>query len=222
VQLDLRQILNGVRKRWWLALVVMLMAAAVAYLYSDAQPRLYQAQVTLVAEPVPPDNGLIEAIKKTMNTYSARLGSKEFWRRVVDNELIRTVNVDALAGQIKVQPRPDQNAIVMTVDNGDPVMAARLAESISNAFVAEQMAQTQQVSAGGNRVVWTITQAAEVPTQPYQPRPRLYAAAAALFGLILGLLLAIALELMDTTVKTPSEVEHYLGMSTLGVIPKGT
>src|SRR5436853_226206 len=198
----------------------MVSAAAVAYVYSDAQPTLYQAQVTLVAEPVPPDNGLIEAIKKTMDTYAAKLGSKEFWRRVIDDELIRTVDVNALPGQIKVQSRPDQNAIVMTVDNGDPALAAQLAEAISNAFVAEQMAQTQDVSAGGNRVVWTITQPAEKPQQPYQPRPRLYAVAAALFGLILGLLLAVALELLDTTVKTAEEVEQYLGMSTLGVIPR--
>ena len=68
MQLDLRQILNGLRKRWWLALLVMLSAGVVAYLYSNAQPTLYQARVTLVAQPVPPDNGTIEAIKKTMST----------------------------------------------------------------------------------------------------------------------------------------------------------
>ena len=220
MQVDLQQILTALRKRWWLAALVMLSAGAAAYLYSDAQPRVYQAQVTLVAQPVPPDNGLIEAIKKTMPTYAQELGNKDFWRQVIDDNLIRNVDVNALAGQIKIQPRPDQNAIVMTVDNSSGEMAAMLADRISNAFIAKQMAATQDVSAGGNRVVWDITQQADVPTQPYQPRPRLYGLAAALLGLILGLVLVIALELVDTTVRTPLEVEKYLGMNTLGIIPR--
>lgn len=221
MQLDLRQILNGLRKRWWIPLIAMLAAGISAYLITDAQPRVYQAQVTLVAQPVPPDNGLIEAIKKTMPSYAQQLGSKEFWRQVVDDNMIQDVDIGALPGLIAVQPRPDENALVMTVDSRDPQQAALLAERISQAFV-ERQAATQQATPGGNRVVWDITQAAEVPGQPYQPRPRLYGAAAALFGLLLGLMLAIAIELLDTTLKSPTEVEQHLGISTLGVIPRGT
>src|SRR5947207_11695161 len=222
MHLDIRQILNGLRKRWWLVLIVMLTAGAVAYLYTNDQPRIYQAQVTLVAKPVPPDNGLIEAIKKTMPTYAQELGSKDLWRQVIDDNMIQDVDVEALPGQIKVQSRPDDNALVMTVDNKSGKQAAILADRISKAFIEKQMADTQGSSVSGNRVVWDITQPAEEPSKPYQPRPTLYGAAAALFGLILGLLLAIALELLDTTLKTPSEVNQYLGMSTLGVIPRGT
>ena len=220
MQLDFRQILNGLRKRWWIALLVMLSAGAVAYLYSNAQPRVYQSQVTLVAQAVPADNGLIEAIKKTMPTYAQQLSSPVLWRRVVDDNLIRDVDLGALAGQIKVQARPDENSLVMTVDNANAEQAAVLADRISAAFIEEQAAANQQVSAGGNRVVWNTAQPASVPQRPYQPRPTLYGGAAALFGLIIGLLLAVGLELLDTTVKTPGEVEQYLGMHTLGVIPK--
>lgn len=219
MQLDLRQIWSGLRKRWWLALVVMVSAAAVAYLYTRAQPSIYQAQVTLVAKPVPPDNGLIEAIKKTMSTYAQELGSRELWRQVVDGNLMRTVDLGALPGQIKVQARPDENALVMSVDNQDNVLAAQLAEGISQAFVERQTAENQAL-ASGNKVVWVIAQPAEVPSQPYQPRPLLYGAAAALFGLILGLLLAIGLELLDTTLKTPADIKQYTELNTLGIIPR--
>src|SRR5881227_3309013 len=102
MQLDIRQVIGALRKRWWIALLVMLSAGAVAYLYSASQPQVYQSQVTLVAEPVPPDNGLIEAIKKTMTTYAQELASKDFWRQVVDDNLMRDVDVDALSGQIRV------------------------------------------------------------------------------------------------------------------------
>ena len=221
MQVDIKQILSGLRKRWWLALIVMLSAGAVAYLYTNAQPRIYQAQVILVSKCVPPDNGCIEAIKKTLPTYAQELGSKDLWRQVIDDNLIQDVDLDALPGQIKVQARPDDNDLVMTVDNKSADMAAVLADRISRAFVGRQMADTQDL-VSGNRVVWDIPQTPEPPQRPYQPRPLLYGGAAALFGLILGLLLAIALELLDTTLKTPSEVSQYLGMNTLGVIPKGT
>jgi capsular polysaccharide biosynthesis protein len=49
----------------------------------------------------------------------------------------------------------------------------------------------------------------------------LYAAAAGLFGLVLGLLLAVGLELLDTSLKTPGDVRQWTGMSTIGVIPRG-
>lgn len=206
---------------------MMLTAAAVAYLYENSQPRVYQAQVTLIAQPLitgPEANAMIEAIKKTMPSYAQQLGSKTFWQQVIDDNLIRDVDVDALSGQIQVQARPDQNAIVMQVDQAGgeqaALRAALLADRISNAFVERQAAEYQNANASGNRIVWIISQAAEPPTQPYKPRPRLYAFAAALFGLLLGLLLAVGLDLMDTTLKTPADVRQYTELNTLGIIPK--
>jgi capsular polysaccharide biosynthesis protein len=221
VQIDLRQILNGLRKRWWLVVITTLAAAAVAYIYSAMQPSVYQAQATLVAAPVPLDNGQIEAIKKTLPTYAQQLGSVEFWRSVIDHEGIQDVDPKGLVGKINVQARPDSNSLVMTVDSGDADKAATLADRIANAFVDQRNADNQDVNPGGFRTVWTITQAPAKPDSPYQPRPKLYAAAAALFGLLLGLLLAIALELLDTTLKSSNDVEQYLGLNTVGIIPKG-
>lgn len=220
MQLDPQQIINGMRKRWWLAFIVTLVAAAVAYLYTNMQPRIYQAQTAIAAKSVPPDNGTIEAIKKTMPTYAQDLGNRRSWSRALDNAGVQDVSHDALAGEIKVQPLPDQNSIIMTVDNQDPTKAAIVAQTIANDFVDRQNAENQATSAGGFRVVWIITQTAEPPPQPYQPRPLLYTGAAALFGLVLGLLLAVALELLDTTLKSPAEVQQYTGLNTLGVIPK--
>ncbi len=220
MQLDFRQILNGLRKRWWLAVIVALTAGVVAFLYSNSQPKIYQSQTTMIAETVPLDNGVVEAIKKTLTTYTQDLGSKASWRSALDNSLVRNVSVDGLAGQIKIQARPDDTSIVMTVDNTDPAMAQLVAGVIAQDFVERQNAANQQASAAGSRVVWLISQEAALPDKPYQPRPLLYTTAAALFGLILGLLLAIVLELLDTTLKNPPEVQQYVGLNTLGVIPK--
>src|SRR5215210_148963 len=157
MQLDIQQILSGLRKRWWLALLVMLSAATVAYLYSKAQTPIYQSQVTVVARPVPLDNGQIEAIKKTLPTFAQELANPQLWSQVVTDEQIPDVDVSALPGQIKVQPRPDENSITMTVDNPRARTAALLADRISNAFIERQAAENQQGTSGGTRTVWTIS-----------------------------------------------------------------
>jgi len=219
MQLDPKQILDGLRRRWWLALIVALTAAAVAYLYSNAQPPVYEAQVTIAAKPVPPNSSLIDAIQKTLPTYAAEMESKDLIRRVVDDNQIPDVDPNTVV--VKTQARPSDNSIVMTVDHASGLIAAELAEGISNAFIEEQAAENQQASASGESGLWVTTQAAAVPDQPYQPRPKLYAAAAGIFGLLLGLLLAVGLELLDTSLKTAGDIQRYVGITTVGIIPRG-
>ena len=38
-------------------------------------------------------------------------------------------------------------------------------------------------------------------------------------GLIVAFGVALALEHLDTTVKTPDDVERYLGLSVIGIVP---
>lgn len=62
------------------------------------------------------------------------------------------------------------------------------------------------------------------PTQanaPSSPNIPLYLAVGALGGLAIGILIAIMLERMDSTVKTMEQVEDLLGVPVMGVIPKG-
>jgi uncharacterized protein involved in exopolysaccharide biosynthesis len=221
LQIDFQQILTGLRKRWWLALIVAITAAAVAYIYSDMQPRVYQAQITISAESVPPDSGTIDAIKKQLATNAKQMASSTFIQDVVDGKYGDPIqDVDPNAAGVKTQARPDDNSIVMTVDHADGLKAAQLAEAIADAFIQVQGAQNQQANSSGIQVEWVVTQPASIPPDPYQPRPKLYSAAAGLFGLLLGLLLAIGLELLDTTLKTTEDVQKYTGFNTIGIIPR--
>lgn len=54
----------------------------------------------------------------------------------------------------------------------------------------------------------------------YKPNISLNMAIALLLGLVLGCGLALVLEYLDDTIKTPADIEKRLGLSSLGVIPK--
>ena len=64
-----------------------------------------------------------------------------------------------------------------------------------------------------------IVKDALVPNVPVRPRPLLNIALALVVGGMLGAGLAFFLEYFDNTIKTPEEVERYLGLTTLGVVP---
>jgi capsular exopolysaccharide synthesis family protein len=59
-----------------------------------------------------------------------------------------------------------------------------------------------------------------VPTDPVSPKRRLDVALSLLLGLILGLGVVFALDYLDNTVKTSEDVEQYLGMSILAIVPR--
>jgi capsular polysaccharide biosynthesis protein len=60
---------------------------------------------------------------------------------------------------------------------------------------------------------------AYVPTVPVRPRPVIISIIAGTLGLLISLGLAFVLEYTDTTVKTATQIEAALGLTTLAVIP---
>jgi polysaccharide biosynthesis transport protein len=65
-----------------------------------------------------------------------------------------------------------------------------------------------------------IVEAASPPTAPVRPRKIWNLGLSLAVGLGLGLAVAVALEYFDTTVRTPDDVERYLGLSVIGIVPR--
>lgn len=64
-----------------------------------------------------------------------------------------------------------------------------------------------------------IIEEATPPVVPIRPRKARNVALSIAAGLILAFGVAFALEYLDTTVKTPDDVERYLGLSVIGIVP---
>jgi len=58
-----------------------------------------------------------------------------------------------------------------------------------------------------------------VPGAPIQPRKAWNLGLSIVAGLVLAFGLAFGLEYLDTTVKTPDDVERYLGLPVIGIVP---
>ena len=58
------------------------------------------------------------------------------------------------------------------------------------------------------------------PLYPIKPRKRTNLMIGAMFGLFLGLGVVFFLDYLDNTLRTPEDVEKYLGLTAIGVVPK--
>jgi succinoglycan biosynthesis transport protein ExoP len=64
-----------------------------------------------------------------------------------------------------------------------------------------------------------IVEEATPPRAPISPRKAWNLGMSIVAGLVLAFGVAFGLEYLDTTVKTPDDVERYLGLSVIGVVP---
>ncbi len=81
--------------------------------------------------------------------------------------------------------------------------------------------QTQRAEQEIPRMPAIIWEAAEPATGPSSPNVMLNMILAVVLGLIVGIGLAFFIEYLDTSVKTLEEVETYLGVPVLAVVPSG-
>lgn len=67
-----------------------------------------------------------------------------------------------------------------------------------------------------------VIEPAVVPGGPFSPNLRRTASLAAIVGLVLGIGLILGLDFLDQTLRTPEQVERYLGLDVLSALPKLT
>lgn len=80
----------------------------------------------------------------------------------------------------------------------------------------EQLRVLEQVQTGG----YSLWQSAQVPSSPVSPQPLRDGAAGLAVGIVLGLILAIAIDRVDRTLKEQSDFESEFRLPVLAVIPR--
>jgi capsular exopolysaccharide synthesis family protein len=61
---------------------------------------------------------------------------------------------------------------------------------------------------------------AKIPLYPVKPRKKVNLMIGAMFGMFIGVAVVFFLDYLDNTFRSPQDIERYLGLSVLGVVPK--
>ena len=136
--------------------------------------------------------------------------------RTVMEKVIATLNLDMTAEELSncITTTNTENTRIMTiaVENEDPELARDIADAL------RQTASNEIVDIMGIEAVNTIEEA-NLPTSPSSPSVMKNTAIGGLLGIVLAAGIIILIFLLDDTIKTPDDVENYLGLNVLTSIP---
>lgn len=145
------------------------------------------------------------------NDYAELIVSRSVLEQVIA-ELGLDCDYEDLAGQVEVTTPSDTRIVSITVTDTDP----RQAQTIANAVRSEAAATIEEVM-GVEEV--NVIDEANLPTKKSAPSNTRNAALAAILGFCLVAGFLIVRHLMDDTIKTSDDIERYLGLPTLAIIP---
>lgn len=100
---------------------------------------------------------------------------------------------------------------------GDLTLKKQVYQTFYNSLLDRQL--THDINKAGKTGSVTIVDEAATPEKPISPQPRKTLPIALALGLFAGLGLAFLLEYLDDTIHSPDDVQRYIGLTTLGIIP---
>lgn len=215
--MQLRDYGRVLARRWILLVLLVLVGAGSAYIYSKTQTPIYRSTARLFIDSSRNDYGQTLFIQNGIRSYSQRLQSEVFLQKIV-SQLKLDISPGELRGKIGVTGTGDNFAIDLTVDDPNPLEAQRIARAMADTFVQDQRERQTEVPQA-DRIDFEVYDFPK-PGDLNRPRTSVNASAGAALGLVLGLVLAFVLEYLDDTIKTVEMVERFLGLPLLGTIPR--
>ena len=216
IEIDLKEIFVVLINKLWLILICGIVAGAIGFCYSSffVTP-LYQSTTKVyILNKQNSDNVTYSDLQ--MGTTLAKDYKELIKSRNVLETVIKNCNLDekygSLAGRVLVEPISDTRIIAITVEDPDPVTAQYLADEVRKA-AAKHIKEVMDIEAVN------VVDEANLPGSPASPSVAKWT----ILGLALGMCACAGVillkHLLDDTVKTSEDVEKYLGLSTLALIP---
>ena len=214
---DLTQVIF---KRLWVILLVVCVVVGAAVGASLWQTPTYEASAQVWVDQRQGDQqtnlaGTVEGLQTIILTMIHAIDS-----RPVADEAIQRLGLDMtpaeLLDNLAIEQVESTSFIVLTYQSSDPVQAAQIVNTVgevSSELISER-------SAAGSQLTANVYEEAMVPESPVSPDPLRNGLLAAMFGIMLGIGLALLMEYLDRSWRSPEEVEQVSGVPTFATIPE--
>lgn len=136
--------------------------------------------------------------------------------RTVLTKVIEELSLDMTVGEIKsmlsISAPTDTRSIYISVSDTDAYRAQQIANKVRE-VASQRICEIMKVEAVN------VVDEAYIPTTPSSPNILKNSILGAVGGIAIVIFIIILRFVMDDTIKTPEDVERYLGLSVLGSIP---
>lgn len=216
-ELDLRSILMTLRRRFWLLVLLPILAAFVSGLVSYyVLTPVYAASTTLWV--VKDGTGQINLNDVMLSRNLTKTYAEVAKSRAVMADAIKRLDMEGkvavgtVQSKLSVTPVRDTEILSFTIQDENPAMAAKWADAVAEAF-------KDQIKTYMNVENVVVVDTATVPSSPIRPRPLMNVAIAVVLGAMVAVGLAFLLEYLDTSIKSPEDITRHIGIPVLGIIP---
>jgi capsular polysaccharide biosynthesis protein len=212
----LRSLLQAVRRRLLVIVLVAISFVGTAVLWSLLQDPTYESSVLVLVgqgSGFSKDPVYAQSLQDLTPTMARAVDTLPVAREVAERTDPRMSSGEVLAG-LSAQPSPETQFIEISFSSSDPEVARKVANAVGEVF-SEQIADT-----GNGSITANVWEAAETPTTPVSPRPTYNAFAALVLGVFVGLGLAFLLEYLDDSWRSSEEAERISGVPNLAMVPK--
>ena len=216
IEIDLVELLGVILHNLWIIIVSGVIVAAVALLVSyfvitpkyESVTKIYVISKTNADTMTYSD---LQAGSTLTKDYKELVKS----RPVLEEVLAETgidVELKGLEEQITVEVPTDTRIVSITVEDKDPYEARIIADSV-------RIAASKHIQEVMNTEAVNVVEEASLPIEKSSPSILKNTAIGYAVGLFLAIAIVIINYIMDDTIKTPDDVEKFLGVSVLGSIP---
>lgn len=204
------------RRRGWIIVLLAILTAASALVFSTVQNPVYRATVNVLVQPARTDFGLAQSAKLLLDSYVAFLDTDNSAAAIIQ-DLQLDMLPEALRADVSIAAEAQRFLITIAVDNENGDAANDVARKWAELLVQWRNDENQK-QRREDRVTALLLDAPRYVLD--HPRRGLNTAAGGVLGILLGGLLIFFLEYWDAGIlRTRADVERQLNLPVLGAIP---
>jgi len=217
LEINIKDLLVLIIKKWWVIAVCIIICFSIAYTWTNyfVDP-IYSPSTTLYVGKDVSSEGIQTSDLNLglilIDDYREIAKSKLVSNEVISELGLENISAHSLSKRIEVTQKNESRVIQISVRDTDPqramVLTNKVAEVLKKKIV--EIMQIENVQ---------IIDKAEVDYTPLSPNKVLNYVIAVLLGFITGLGLIILIKYFDNTIKTIEDVQKYLGLPVIGIIP---
>lgn len=219
IEIDLGEIFGLILHWIWLILLVAFICGAIGFAFSKyVLPEQFKSTTRVyILNQNDSSNAMsqseMQAGAQLTKDYGQLITSRTVLEQVIkDLSLTDSYTYEQFKEKIAVSTPTDTRLIDITVTDTDPKTAQNIANDV-RIVASEHIQNVMQIDAVN------VVDEANLPTKKAAPSNSRYALIAAMLGALFVSAIVIIRFLMDDTIKTSDDVEKYLGLSTLALIP---
>lgn len=216
IEIDIMEIIMVLMRWIWAIALAAIIGGLVMFIYSKVFiTPTYESTTRIVVLNTDSNDTLsitdLQVGTQLTNDYAELITSRYVVESVIEKFNLDTT-YEAYVKNIAVSTPSNTRIIDITLTDTDPLMAKEMVDELRN-VAAQRIVEVMNIEAVN------VVDEGNVPTHKAAPSIGKYTLIGILIGGFLAVAVVLVLYLLDDTIKSSEDIEKYLHLSTLGLIP---